>query len=342
MKPAKEWDAYYGVGVIREQSARLEDYVVLTSPSAWKAVQPHMVHEPKAVEYITNQEFDDTEALAARLPETSMSVGVGGGKALDAAKIVADRIGSDLAFIPTIVSTGAIFQPHFPGRRNGMLEIVHLDRAPEFVLFETDVIGSAPPYMNAAGMGECVCWVGNMASWQWWSENGHPDCSPYDESVANQVVEWARSRVSRYSANLNDDGRPGEDAIRVCAEVSRERYDLPTQKLKAPAGLDHLFDSAFVRLHRRDLFHGEAVALGTLITCHLYGRRFEEVKGMLDACGTRYRPSEIGCTWDEARGVLDLLPRHSADIGWHKTIFEKEPLTDEVFREMSARIDEPA
>ena len=45
----------------------------------------------------------------------------------------------------------------------------------------------------------------------------------------------------------------------------------------------------------------EGVALGTLLGCHLYGWGFDEAKEHFAACGTRFRPREIGCTWDEVR-----------------------------------------
>ena len=35
MIPAKEWVTHYGTGVIKVHSKKLDNYVVLTSPSAW-------------------------------------------------------------------------------------------------------------------------------------------------------------------------------------------------------------------------------------------------------------------------------------------------------------------
>jgi glycerol dehydrogenase-like iron-containing ADH family enzyme len=339
MISAKEWVAHYGTGVIRQHTGQLDDYIAFTSPSAWAAVEPHMAHPPRAVEFIRSQEMDYSEALAARMDRARHAVGIGGGRALDAAKIVAERIGAELVLIPTIVSSGAIFQPHYPGREAGKLTIVSLDIFPQFVLFDTDVIRAAPPHLTASGMGETVCWVATIASWKWWADQGREGTPPWDQTLADAVIEWVAERTAGYAQDLDDDGRPGEQAIRVCAEALRERYDLPIADMKVGHEINHLLDNTFVWVHRRDLLHGETVALGTLLDCHLYASCFDEARGMLDACRMRYRPSQIGCTWAEIRAVLEAIPAHCDFLGWPKTCLHDRPIDDATFDQMVSRVE---
>ncbi len=80
-------------------------------------------------------------------------VGVGGGKAIDAAKIVADRAGIPVIIVPTIASTDApcsgcavIYSD------NGVFESVYYQKMnPEVVLADMNVIANAPARFLVAG-----------------------------------------------------------------------------------------------------------------------------------------------------------------------------------------------
>lgn len=338
MLPAKDWVTHYGKGVIREYCRPLDDYVVFTSPSAWRAVEPLMNQPPRSVVYVENQEMTYSKRLLSEAPRVEYVVGVGGGKAIDAAKFVADGMGAKMIFIPTIVSTGALFQAPYPAREDGKINILQLSGVPECLLFDTDVIRSAPPHLNASGMGECVCWLAQVAAWRWWCDRGLPG-KPWEQAAVDEAVEWVHDRVDRYTRDLDADGRPGEGAIRTSAEINRERYELRMYTMQVGHSIDHLFDCTFLWVHDRDMLHSEAVALGTLMSCHLSGCRFEEARSLLDRCGTRYLPSQIGCTWSEIRSTLEAIPTHADQGDMGRTILHEQPIDDQAFAEMADRIE---
>lgn len=338
IKLKKDWITHYGPGVIQEECAKLKSYVVLTSPSAWEAVQDKLLVEPKGLEYVTSQDEGYTNRLVKKLPKTPNVLGIGGGRVLDAAKFVAWKKKSKLIQIPTIVSTGAIFQATFPGRKGGKLRIVEETVAPEAVLFDTDVIWAAPPYMNAAGMGECVCFLAAAASWKWWSDQGLPGDS-WEPAAGEAIEAWITERVDRYVSDLDVEGRPGPPAIRTCAEISRERWDLPVMKQQVNHSVDHPIDPAFYWVHGRQPLHGEIVALGTLITCHLCDMHFEKAVEMFKACGTRYKPRQIGCSWEEIHEAMDAVPEHVDYLGGLETILHKRSVDEKTMSEMAERID---
>lgn len=338
MSDLDDWNALYGPGVIARECRAITSYVALTSPSAWGAVEPLLPAAPAGRELVTNQEEDYLQALANKLPQAEMVLGIGGGKALDAAKYVASRKERPFILIPTIVSAGAVFNPGVPARRKGRLHIIDQTLAPEVLLFDTKVIRAAPPHLNAAGMAECICWLGGVASWKWWVQEGLGG-PPWDDAGADETIHWVERRVADYTADLDADGRPGERGIRAAAEVNRERHHLKLFSSKAAHIICHLFDNTFLLAHGRDLHHGEAVALGALIGCHVYGSLFDEAKKHFEACGARFRPRDIGCTWDEARATLARIPENADVLGWPKTFFHHRGLTDDAFRAMAERID---
>ena len=334
----KDWNIQFGPRVIESHCGLIDDYVVLTSPSAMTAVRDQFRHEPKAISYVTSQEQDQNEALVQSMPQAKYVLGIGGGMALDAAKYVASKLDADLITIPTVVSTGAIFQAGVPERYQGQLKEIPDLKVPEFVLLDTDVIRAAPPHLNSAGMAECICWLSSLASWRWWCEQGLPG-PEWDQSAADEVENWVRGHVDRYVGDLDEDGRPGPDAIYTSAMVNIERFDLKIWTMQAVHGIDHLLDNTFVYVHLVNLLHGELVALGTLINNILCGSQFDQARDMLRACRTRYRPEAIGCTWDQVRQVLEHIPEHCDVIDWPKTWLHHGQVDDELFARIVSQVE---
>lgn len=99
--------------------------------------------------------------LAARVaPDWPVGavVAAGGGRAIDAGKALAHRIGSSLITVPTAASTDAPTSKNYVLYDDeGMLaEVCHLPRNPDFVIVDTEVLARAPRAMFAAGLGDAL------------------------------------------------------------------------------------------------------------------------------------------------------------------------------------------
>ncbi|MGH2461384.1 MAG: iron-containing alcohol dehydrogenase, partial [Chloroflexota bacterium] len=278
------------------------------------------------------------EALTPRLPDADYVLAIGGGNALDVGKYVAWKLNRRFVMIPTIVSTGSVFQSPVAIRRATTWDFQRETVAPEVLLFDLDVIRDAPPRLNRAGMGECVCQLAPGVAWQWWSDHGL-EGPAYDPSAAETTRRWARERCAAFSRDLDATGQPNAIGIRIAAEINRERYDLPTFGTSGGHSLDHSFAITFEWIHRRELIHGEGVALGTLINALLYESGFDEAKALLDSCGVLYRPRDIGCTDAEVRQVLDRFNDLNDRLGRTRNWFHERELDDPTFTRMMAMIN---
>jgi glycerol dehydrogenase len=84
-------------------------------------------------------------------------LGVGGGKAIDVSKIVAQELGARLAVFATSSSTDAA-----PSHAAVLLDQRHqidartLDRNPDLVVVDSEIVASAPPRLFAAGIGDAI------------------------------------------------------------------------------------------------------------------------------------------------------------------------------------------
>lgn len=103
-----------------------------------------------------------TKAEIARLTEAAgdadVVIGMGGGKAIDAAKGVSRRLGCPIVVVPTIASNDAptsrlivVYDEH-----HAIVEVEMLANNPDVVLVDTAIVARAPRRLLAAGIGDCM------------------------------------------------------------------------------------------------------------------------------------------------------------------------------------------
>jgi len=100
------------------------------------------------------------EKLQAQASEHApdLLIGVGGGKALDAAKAVALALGTPCCTVPSIASTDApaSFSIALYNEAHELVEVRQLPRNPALVLVDTAVICAAPLRFLRAGIGDAI------------------------------------------------------------------------------------------------------------------------------------------------------------------------------------------
>ncbi len=335
---SRKWDARYGHDLLAAYGPTYDSYIAITSPSAWAVVERFFPNAPRQLEFHQGMGEAYVEPLVERLPEADVVLAIGGGNALDVGKYAAWKLSKPLVMIPTIVSTGAIFQAPIAVRRADIWEFMFETIAPDYLLLDYDAIAAAPPHLNRAGMGECICNMAQIGSWRWWVDQGL-DAVPWDQAAADGTLAWIRERVQEFSDGLDAEGRPNDTAIRIASEINRERYDVPTYDMKVSHGIDHTLVIAFEWVQGRELIHSEVVSLGALINGFVYEWGFDETKSMLDACRVRYRPSDIGCTWDEVKAVIGRLNELHDKLGNPPNWFHHRTLDDASFDRMVAAIE---
>ena len=106
---------------------------------------------------ITPAEVDRLAALAAPLGE-GFVIGCGGGRAMDAGKGVAHRLGRRVVTVPTAASSDAptsrIYVLYDENHR--LLRTEHLPASPDVVVVDTAAVVTAPPVLFSAGIGDAV------------------------------------------------------------------------------------------------------------------------------------------------------------------------------------------
>jgi glycerol dehydrogenase-like iron-containing ADH family enzyme len=332
MKPAREYDIRYGHDLVKTDSAGWPPYIAITTPTAWQTAQPFLAQAPAGVGF--NQWLDRThlEAVADSLPDqVELVVGLGGGRALDHAKLVADRKGLALVQVPTIVSTGAIihgFCGNWSGRQmNGFACEVDA----EYVLVDYDLVKQAPEHLNTAGIGDVLCGYAGLSEWRYKTERGIGP--PFDAEIARITLEHHADIVENFPRTLGPAGSLSDDSVRFIMQAVQDRDDKMLRHEAAP-NADHSFCFALEYVNDQFWIHGEEVALGAVIVAWNADQKPETLIDWLDRCQVRFRPQEMQISKEQLRRGLEILPQWMRDKAGGQeidSIMIRQPVTGDHF-----------
>jgi glycerol dehydrogenase len=238
----------------------------------------------------------------ARKTKCDVVVGLGGGKTLDAAKAVAQHLKTPVVIVPTIASTdaptSALSMIHEP--TGEIKRPLWLERSPNVVLLDSEIIARAPARFLVAGMGDAI---------SKWFET--------DSCRRKQVTTPTGYKGSLIAYTLGELCyqtliKNGPKAKRDCqAHKVTRALEQVIQANTLLSGISfesgglaaaHSFDSGFSLLKEtHQNLHGEIVGFGTLISLFLTNKDQDIVDEVYSFCG------EVG------------LPTTLADIGLHNT-----------------------
>lgn len=215
----------------------------------------------------------DTLTDHARPVQPEVIVGIGGGKALDAAKGVALRLGLEMISVPTIASTDApasrgivIYDEH-----HGLGGVEQMPRNPACVLVDTAWIVRAPARFLSAGIGDAIAKkfeVDACRAAGGVNKHGTP-ASLTALAVADACYDCLRAHGAQAMAAFAD-GRPNaafEHVVEACVLMSALAFE--------NGGLSLAHAMALGLTQARGVaqrLHGEHVAYGLLVQLALEGR----------------------------------------------------------------------
>ena len=311
-RPARDVEIKYGKDLIKNESNKWPNYIVVTTKTSGKDFNDFSSVNPSGIGVVNMLDWDHLEQVTNSLPDDAeLVVGVGGGTALDASKYVALRKKLPLRLVPSIVSTGAIIHGMF-AKWKGRSTIGKVQEWPycdfEHVLVDYDLVLKSPWYLNTAGIGDVLCMWSDFNEWKFLNQNS--DFPDVDEELITPAKNYLESLVTNFPSTLGENGEFTGDTIKFIMNSIHERDD---RMLKSDymTGAGHSMTQAIESvLDRGGLIHGELAALGAVIVEFACGTGTEYIENMLNTCNVRYKPNDIGITSEEFFKVLDNLYDH--------------------------------
>lgn len=137
--------------------------LVVGGSNTLAVVQPHLQFPQLSIAEATYG-FDCSEAslealnAAATQHQADLIIGVGGGKALDAAKLLAYQLQLPVVTIPTSAATCAAWTAlsNVYSEQGAFLYDVSLDNCPNLLILDYDLIQTAPAHTLIAGIGDAL------------------------------------------------------------------------------------------------------------------------------------------------------------------------------------------
>src|SRR5512136_1538320 len=198
-----------GVGAISELPALIDllgkQPLMLASPSVKEKVLPasglDLKAHPIPIETFRGEccetELSRLSAIVAR-QHVDVLVGMGGGKTIDTAKIVADRAGIRVIIIPTIASTDAPCSGcAVRYSDDGIFDCVCYQKSnPAAVLVDLGIIAAAPTRFLVAGMGDALStWFEARSCERTHSPN---ECGGYSTMTGLQIAKLCHETLLAY------------------------------------------------------------------------------------------------------------------------------------------------
>ena len=285
-----------GVGAIGELPALIDllgkQGLILASPSVKDKVLPECGIDLSAqaihIELFRGECCEDELARLSAIvtqKHVDVLVGMGGGKTIDTAKIVADRADIPVIIIPTIASTDAPCSGcAVLYSKDGIFDSVCYQKTnPAVVLVDVGIIAAAPTRFLVAGMGDALStWFEARSCDRTQSAN---ECGGYSTTVGLHIAKLCYETLLTYGAAAKVASErhivtPALDHI-VEANILLSGIGFESAGLAAAHSI-HNGLTALAETH--SFYHGEKVAFGVLAGLQLTDASADESATVFSFC----------------------------------------------------------
>lgn len=244
-------------------------------------------------------------------------MGVGGGKTLDTAKVVANRLSIPLISSPTSAATDAPCsgQAVIYTKEGAFDRYIFFDKNPDMVYLDTQVVANGPARLLVSGMGDALStYYEAYATAMSHSANCVGGAVSYTaRALAELTLELILSKG--YEAKLACEQHVVTEALEQIVEANTYLSGSFESSNGATAHSVHNGLSQLEETHA--YMHGEKVAFGVLVQLVLENRPYEEIRRIIDFCKKVGLPTclkDIGVV-DKVSEKLKLVARKAMDKG---------------------------
>ena len=221
-----------------------------------------------------------------RKNKTSLLIGVGGGRSVDIAKMIAFNLGKPFVSIPTSASHDGIASPFVSVKGEKPHSMVAT--APLGVFVDVDVIKRAPKNLLASGCGDLIAKITAVHDWQLGNSKTGEYYGRYSAHLALMSAKILIENSSRFA-------KKGPDVREIVeALISAGVASCIAGSSRPCSGAEHLFSHAVDKLEPGVGLHGEKCGIGAIMIAKLQGQDWKNIVKTLKAVGAPTTAKEIG------------------------------------------------
>ncbi|MEM2929943.1 MAG: sn-glycerol-1-phosphate dehydrogenase [Thermoproteota archaeon] len=247
-----------------------------------------------------------TEKSLARLdtkPGESVVVGFGGGRVIDAGKILAWRSRLEFVSVPTVPSHDGIASPLVStprGRRRYSFKTI----MPSVIIGDVSLLATAPERYFGAGVGDLVAKHTAVRDWRL----SHTLRGEYYGEYAASLAETIAERIMKCAETIAGDKLEGA-SILIEALIHAGVLIGIAGSSRPCSGSEHLFSHALDYVAGYPALHGEQVGIGTIMMSKLHDGDWFRVRSTLSKVGAPVSASGINVPERKVVEALTLAHR---------------------------------
>ena len=222
--------------------------------------------------------------------------GIGGGRSVDTAKLVAFNLDIPFVSVPTAASHDGMASPFVSIKSDKPHSIVAT--APLGVFVDIDVIKKAPSRLLASGCGDLVANISAVRDWKLGRDRTGEYYGRYSSNLAIMSAKIVMEKSGLYA-------KKGLDArVIVEALISAGVASCIAGSSRPCSGAEHLFSHALDKIAPGKGLHGEKCGLGAIMITKLQGQDWKKIVKTLKDVGAPTTAKQIGLKEEQ---IIDAL-----------------------------------
>lgn len=223
--------------------------------------------------------------------QSDLIVGIGGGRSVDTAKMIAYNLDKPFVSVPTAASHDGMASPFVSIVGDKPHSIVA--SAPLGVFVDIDIIRKAPAKLLASGCGDLIANIIAVKDWQLGHEKTGEYYGRYSANLALMSAKIVMENSSYYAKNGLD--------IRVIVEalISAGVASCIAGSSRPCSGAEHLFSHALDKIAPGRGLHGEKCGIGSIMMAKLQGQDWKKIVKTLKDVGAPVSAKQVGLKSDE-------------------------------------------
>jgi glycerol-1-phosphate dehydrogenase [NAD(P)+] len=238
----------------------------------------------------------------ARDANAGYLVGVGGGKAIDVAKMASDELGTGFVSVPTAASHDGIVSGRGSVPEGDTRHSVAAE-PPLAVVADTEIIADAPWRLTTAGCADIISNYTAIKDWRLANRLQNVEYHHYAAALSEMTAEMLVDNAESIRPGLEESAW-----IVVKALVSSGVAMSIADSSRPASGAEHLFSHQLDRMVPDAALHGHQVGVGTIIAEYLHGGNWQGVRRALDTIDAPTTAEELGI--DSETVVAALTSAH--------------------------------
>jgi len=253
------------------------------------------------------------DGLSARADgaDVDLVVGVGGGKAIDTAKAVANKLRIPACTVGTQCATNADASGESVVYTDNheYVESIKLRSNPALVIEDTDILAGAPVKYLIQGMGDALsCRFEAQAFAKMREEKGG---GPVPLAATLALAESCYRTLMSSGVKAVEDLRNGICSDEVEGIIEAVKFTSSVAFENSSCAMAHAVHNGLTTIKGVEGAHGEIVAYGTIVQCVYEGRPVEETRSVYEWCKELGLPTSLKMLGAPSRDKVEVAARNA-------------------------------